>query len=152
MRDGAAILARIEILLSDGDPDRLGVNVRPEEPATHWQPLFDEWTANLRPALAAFTLADASSEVRDVGRQLGVAVSNSLTATAWFLRDLTRPTAGIDTEATRQRAKGDHADAVALVARLMALIRDPSGGNKVATREAETPREEELLSGGDSAQ
>jgi hypothetical protein len=121
--------------------DRLGINVDPNDFLGAWKPLQDQWTQNLRWEVAAFALSDESPEVRDVGRRLGVAVSNSLSSSAWFLRDLVRPTQGGDLNKSREVAKQDHAEAVQLARELMALIRG-EGGNRVATRQAETSRDE----------
>ena len=151
IREGAEILARVEILLSDGNPARLGMNLNPDDPYGAWTPIHEEWMKTLRFQVAAFALADSSPEIRDVGRRLVVAVYNSLTSTAWFIRDHSRPTPGLDPEESLERAQRHHAEAEALVRELMALVRGEAGGNKVVTRPAETEREETSARRSDSA-
>ena len=119
---GMDVLARIQILLSDADPDRLGINVNREEPFGTLTPLSNDWHKSYRPALATFALADDSSEVRELGERLGVAVTNSLVATGWFLRDLTHPTPGGGD--TRVRAVEDHTQARELAKQLEREIRE----------------------------
>jgi hypothetical protein len=123
VRDVAAILAQVDIVLSDGDPDRLGINVQRRDPHAAWRPLYEEWTTKLRPELATLALGDESAEVRKVGRELVVAVSNYLTSTAWFLRDLVSPDTDIDVEKRRQTAREDHLQAKQLSTLFMELMR-----------------------------
>lgn len=151
IREGADIVARVEILLSDGFPDRLGMNVRREEPFGAWQPLQDEWISGLRTRLVAFTLADQSPQVRDVGRKLNVAVTNSLISSGWMLRDIANPVEGLDGARSRQQALADHAEAVKLSTRLMALLREERGGNEGATEAAERDRDAQVDQPSESA-
>ena len=119
--EGMNCLARIQILLSNGDPDRLGINLNRDDPYGALRPLSNEWHESLWPALATFALADDSAEVRELGQQLGVAVANSLTSSGWMLGDMMRNRADLDPQ--QERARADHAKARELAAQLETAIR-----------------------------
>jgi hypothetical protein len=117
---GMDVLARVEILLSDADPARLGMNLDRQEPFGAWKPLSDEWHGSLRLALTTYTLADESPTVRDLGRKLGVAVSTSLNSTGWMLREMVPPKGN---PGQLQIAESDHAKARELASQLETVIR-----------------------------
>jgi hypothetical protein len=123
VRASADVVAGIEILLSDADPDRLAINVDRDAPLAAYVPLERDWLRNLRPALATFALADESPDVRTLGRQLETAIHNSFGSTRWLLRDLTNPMGGGDLVASRTTAVEKHAEARQLSERLMSAVR-----------------------------
>ena len=123
VRASADVVAGIEILLSDADPDRLAINVDRDPPLAAYVPLERDWLRNLRPALATFALADESPDVRTLGRQLETAIHNSFGSTRWLLRDLTNPMGGGDLVASRTTAVEKHAEARQLSERLMSAVR-----------------------------
>ncbi len=141
IREGADIIARVNVILSDGFPDRLAFNVQRDDPFAALKPLQDEWFEGLRTRVVAFTLADPSQEVRDLGQKLNVAVTNSFYSSGWMLRDFAAPQAGVDGAAMRERALQEHAEASQLTKDLMALLRGERRGNDGATQASETDRD-----------
>jgi hypothetical protein len=140
VREGAAVVAPVSLVLSDAHPDRLGVNLDRADPLGRLKELRARWES-LRAPLAAFSLAQ-EAEAREAGRKLEVAVGNALTGAGWLVRDLAGQTAGDLTE-TRGRALKEWEDARAHAERLMALVRGEVlalGAMSGATRGAESGR------------
>lgn len=96
VREGADLIARIEVLLSDANPDRIGANVDRDSPMSTLAGLQADWLNNLRPTLASFALADESAGVRTVGRGLEAAIHRTIQFTAIWVRELTDPRGGRD--------------------------------------------------------
>jgi hypothetical protein len=117
------ILGRVKVLLSDADPERLGVNLQPDDPFGTLKPSPATGTG----ALGWHSRHLLSPMIRHwyvtSARRLGVAVSNSLVATGWMLRAMLGYTP-IDSQGAMETAKADHAEAVHRAARLETLIRE----------------------------
>lgn len=123
LREGATVLAPVALLLTDADPTRLGVNISLADPLGPVTELRTKWE-EVRTPLAAYALSHPSNFVRDAGQMLIVAVSNALTSASWMLHDHAR--AAPTTEKMLETAKSDHAEARALMERVLALMRDES--------------------------
>ena len=128
IREAANIIAPVRLLLGEAHPDRLGVNVKPQEPFARLNELRDVWT-NVRTPLAAYALAHPSAAVRETGTKLDVAIANTFHNSALMLRGLTNPRPGGDLIEERERALRRHTEAVALADEFLALIRDPPGAS-----------------------
>jgi hypothetical protein len=120
VQEAAEIISRLDLLLSDSDPTRLGINLDPNDPFGTYKPLEAEWRTTLRPQLAAYALAHPVAEVRDRGQALVSEAWNSIIATGWHLRDLSSHRDGQD---QYERAKAHHSESQRLAREFMAAVR-----------------------------
>jgi hypothetical protein len=125
VQEAAEIIARLELLLSDSDPTRLGVNLDPNDPFGAYKPLEMEWRTTLRPQLAAYALAHPATDVRERGQALVSELWNSIISTGWHLRELSSRhgqggQSGLD---QYERAIRHHSESERLAREFMAAVR-----------------------------
>jgi hypothetical protein len=87
-RDQAAeILAEARALLTDGNPDRLGLNAHPAMFDHTFPELTERWQQT-RVRLLTLSAGHPSKRVRVLAGQLEVAIANTLTQAQWLVGDI----------------------------------------------------------------
>lgn len=120
VREAANVIVPVRELLSDGNPDRLAVNIRREEPFAEYTPVRERWN-DVRPALLSFAFAHPDPTMQGLGEELIAAVWNTLSCAASLLRDLANDRG--DIVEGRARAMQHHTEATELAKRMMSVAR-----------------------------
>jgi hypothetical protein len=121
-RDQAAeILAEARALLTDANPDRLGMNANPATFEQTFTDLGDRWQRTRVPLLT-IGAGHPSERVRYYARQLEVAIAGTLTMSRWHVRDLLE---NRDARDARNTANQHHAEATRLLGELEQAIHQP---------------------------
>jgi hypothetical protein len=123
--DGAGAVGRVWAVLTDLDPDRLGINAT----KMHTPPLLHRLRVKwheIRDELAALAVGSADKDVRRLANHLLVAMHNTVTASSSFA--LSTATGGLGGPAqggfTRDVARKDHQIAQEVTAVLAAALRE----------------------------
>jgi hypothetical protein len=115
----AEILAEVQALLTDANPDRLGINANEATFERTFTAFHERWQ-KIRIPLLTLAANHQSKRVRDLARRLEVATANALTQAQWLVRDVLSRR---DLSDTRDTANQDHAAASKLLDELLEAIR-----------------------------
>jgi hypothetical protein len=135
----AVAAGRLRSLLSDADPDRVGINVGEHsrdllrEFDARWQPLRDD--------LFALGVLLGARESDEIVARLVTATGNLLNRDGWLVNDLLTHRASMQ-EAISE-AREEHVLATTTLHELLAHVQGDRGGNNGATEGSETGREPE---------
>jgi hypothetical protein len=118
-RADAEVIGPVMAFLADAEPDRLGINVRSDlaEQQKVMAPLAER-ADSAYGALLVLAAGHPDAHIRDLARQLALAVRNTFGSTSFFLVDLVR-TSGME---MRGQAKADYQAATELAERLLTEI------------------------------